>query len=146
MRKVYKHKIKSGTRTFRFLTAFVLFVSLHILGSAEARHSSVRTIVSNDSFNSTLHSATQANDFAKRSHSYPLEPIPLPSQEKDTDNKENIEEDDWTDWQSLTASSHGYVDTGYSIPRTVHFLKSMAHRERKALFVLHCSWRNYLSH
>lgn len=92
---------------------------------------------------STLHSDNHYADFLHRSFQSPAKHLPNPNEPADKDEKENIDNDEWSNVHFLLYGDFDFALKTYDDSFT-QFQQTVLNRSAVPLFILYHSWKIYL--
>lgn len=132
-------------KAIKHFVVFLAFITINTFGAVNVSQADDTGIyLSATDSHLSFEALNQAADYTHTPFHSPAEPSPVPRKQEDKDDKDNVDEDEWThSYLSLSTLSIGAATP--SKQRIGQFLEALANRRQLSLFILHCSWKSFLS-
>lgn len=99
--------------------------------------------ISSENIHSTHHSDNHYTDFSHRSFQSPAKHLPKPNEPADKDEKENVDNDEWSNVHFLLYGDFDFAFKPYDDSFT-QFQQTVLNRKTVSLVILYHSWKGFL--
>lgn len=143
-----KNKINFMKGTVSVFLLFLAFLTFNLTASTHSFQLDESDSVAVKGYHSDLHLNVTSGDYHHNPFELPVEPTPEPNDsEEDTDGNDNLDEDSkWSKSSSISSNLLSCILDSNSSRQTIKQLEqSLANQRRISLFVLHHSWKNFIS-
>lgn len=139
-----KHNNYSRKQIVTCLLVFLAFITFNVFGSVKSIYYEIDDSISEMDSRELLQADNLYTDFKHFPLNLPVEPKPVPGEQDNTDEKVNVEEDEWSNSLSLSTLLRSVSIFKSAKTASDQFLRTLANRKQKPLFIFHCSWKSFL--
>lgn len=134
-------------KAIKHFVVFLAFITINTFGAVNVSQADDTGIyLSATDSHLSFEALNQAADYTHTPFHSPAEPSPVPRKQEDKDDKDNVDEDEWTNSSlSLNTLLNNTTPHSPSKQKVSQFLEALANRRQLSLFILHCSWKSFLS-